>query len=73
MLLNSLLNLAHLVILFFVVVVLLLLLLLLIMLMLLVACSFWPTVPSHKVFTDFKQNEPAGSPYLHMNFDAQFK
>merc|ERR1712110_914814 len=25
------------------------------------------------VFTDFKQNEPAGSPYLHMNFDAQFK
>ena len=26
-----------------------------------------------KVFTDFKQNEPAGSPYLHMNFDAQFK
>jgi len=24
-------------------------------------------------FTDFKPNEPAGSPYLHMNFDSQFK
>jgi len=24
-------------------------------------------------FTDFKQNEPAGNPYLHMNFDAGFK
>ena len=25
-------------------------------------------------FTDFKdKNEPAGLPYLHMNFDAQFK
>ena len=58
---------------FFVVVVLLVLLLLLIMMMLLAAGSFWPTVPFHKVFTDFKQNEPAGSPYLHMNFDAQFK
>ena len=24
-------------------------------------------------FTDFKPNEPAGSPYLHMNFDSEFK
>ena len=25
-------------------------------------------------FTDFKDDkEPAGNPYLHMNFDAQFK
>ena len=23
-------------------------------------------------FTAFKDNEPAGSPYLHMNFDANF-
>ena len=24
-------------------------------------------------FTDFKKDEPAGNPYLHMNFDAGFK
>ena len=23
-------------------------------------------------FKDFKPNEPAGSPYLHMNFDAKW-
>ena len=23
-------------------------------------------------FTDFKKDEPAGNPYLHMNFDAGF-
>ena len=24
-------------------------------------------------FSDFVKDEPAGAPYLHMNFDSQFK